>query len=150
MENTLSVYELKTCETLNFSQNNEIMIGKNYKLTFTDTAHKLVCKLIGHGFNIRDILNAGVVLFDKSPLEQRGTAIAEAKTNRAQEFEDALSVILKSNTELLSPRKAELAKAIINLVHDNAAQSAAAADEAGHAAQRAAEEQKDKRNHRTA
>lgn len=62
---------------------------QRYQLTLTDTTAKLVYALQKYGHNIRDILNAGIVLYDQSDNPTRAMAEMRANCNLEEEI-DAL------------------------------------------------------------
>lgn len=64
------------------------MAKKRYQLTLTDTTHRLVCSLEQRGHNVRDILNAGIVLYDQADNAQKAKAHMTAYNNLPEEVAD--------------------------------------------------------------
>jgi hypothetical protein len=64
------------------------MAQKRYQLTFTDTSHTLINSLERRGFSVRDILNAGVVLFDEAEGLTRARAMMIANNDLREEVRD--------------------------------------------------------------
>jgi hypothetical protein len=64
------------------------MADKRYQLTFTETSWKLIGSLIKYGHNIRDVLNAGVVLYEQSDKPTRAMAEMRANANFDEEIKD--------------------------------------------------------------
>ena len=61
------------------------MAHKKYSITFTETTHRLICSLEKYGHNVRDIINAGIVLFDESDNPTRAHAHMRAYSNIPEE-----------------------------------------------------------------
>jgi len=119
------VFIRKTLANFGIFVENSEMIDKRYQLTFTDTTQIVVDRLINHGFNIRDILNAGVILFDKAPLKERGMAIAAAKTRQKQELNDVVATLLKIDLDYLDDDGKEKVAALRRALDPDCAESEA-------------------------
>jgi len=78
------------------------MAEKRYQLTFTETTHKLIGSLLKYGHNIRDILNAGIVLYDQADRPTRAMAEMRANANLDEEIDD-----LKRRLEIVQKEKVE-------------------------------------------
>jgi hypothetical protein len=79
------------------------MAHKKYSITFTETTHRLVCSLEKYGHNVRDIINAGIVLFDESDNPTRAKAHMRAYSNmpeEVKELERRLAVAKEQETNL--------------------------------------------------
>lgn len=50
------------------------MANKRYMLNFTEATHRIINALEEREYKVRDVLNAGVVLFDQASMAQRGQA----------------------------------------------------------------------------
>ena len=61
---------------------------QRYQLTLTETTAKLVYALQKYGHNIRDILNAGIVLYDQSDNPTRAMAEMRANCNIDEEIDN--------------------------------------------------------------
>jgi len=99
------------------------MIPKKYQLTYTDATHIEMDRLVSHGHNIRDVLNAGIMLFKKATHQERGIAHMEAYSQPQKDFQEALDVILETNIDLLNPEHAKIAQTVRNLCLADHAQS---------------------------
>jgi hypothetical protein len=64
------------------------MAQKRYSMTFTETTWKLVCSLEKRGNNVRDIINAGIVLFDVADTDRKWEARLRAYNNLPEDVKD--------------------------------------------------------------
>lgn len=121
-----------------------VMINENYNLRFTPNTRKLVSNIIEYGFSIRDILNAGIVLFYKANMDDRGRAVMESNSEGKPELDESVKqlqkVVYDINYELLNEEDARRVRQLREILGPSAA--AAAADEAA----AARDAQADKRN----
>jgi len=62
------------------------MAKKRYTLYFTDTTNAIIDSLEKRGHKVRNVLNAGIVLFDQADISQRGEAIAIANSMVQEEL----------------------------------------------------------------
>jgi hypothetical protein len=130
------------------------MIPKRYQLTYTETSHVKLNRLVDAGYNIRDVLNAGIILFYKASLEDRGKAHMEAYNQLKVELKEAIESIQQIaktvNYEILDKADAEMLNRLREVLGGDPEQSAAAAAEAAQNAERAAKARPGKHGHRTA
>jgi len=80
------------------------MAHKKYSITFTETTHRLVCSLEKYGHNVRDIINAGIVLFDESDNPTRARAHMRAYSNipeEVQELEKRLAAAIAERDRII-------------------------------------------------
>jgi hypothetical protein len=102
------------------------MAAEKYSLSFTKTTRTIVDRLESYGFNIRDVCNAGIILFEKANKQERGMAIAESLSQHKPELEDALkrlkNVVADIKIELLTPEDSAKVAEIRNFFGDNCSQ----------------------------
>lgn len=100
------------------------MAANQYTLHYTKTTKTIIERLESYGFNIRDVLNAGIILFEKANKESRGVAIAEALSQHKPELDESIerlkNVIADIRVELLSPEESQRVAKIRQLLSDSA------------------------------
>lgn len=67
------------------------MAKKRYTLYFTDMTHAIVNELETRGHKVREILNAGVILYDQADIRHRGEAVAIAHSMIKEDLLDIIS-----------------------------------------------------------
>lgn len=131
-----------------------VMIPAKYQLSYTEASRIAMNDLVGVGYNIRDVLNSGIILFKKASLEERGMALMESASRPKKDLQRALDVIFDTNIELLSDEDAALVKQLRQILGpispEQIRRSAAAAHADVDAAESASKARKDKRDHRIA
>jgi len=69
------------------------MSSTRYNLNFSEVSRPLVAKLNSQGFDIRDILNAGVLAFFRLTSDEQKNIIAEVNAKPAKELESHLATL---------------------------------------------------------
>ena len=132
------------------------MIAKKYGLTFTENSRYFMNLLMESGYNIRDVLNAGVIMFYKARQEDRGVALAEATGRQEPDLKALIERLNKVtadvNLKMLSSEDAALVEQIRRVFGPQSAQSSvdAIADEAAAADSAAGRSGKADQTHRGA
>ena len=126
------------------------MAKSRYNVYYTETTLRMINDLEKEGHQQRDVLNAGVVLFNDASDEKRGLAHMIAYNKPKVRFQNALDVIFKSDINSLNPAQAKIAQAIRNQCQGDYGQSEAAGTDIVDGAVDDAASKRLKKDHRTA